>query len=189
VRAAIRLCQGALVCGLGAALASPASADFQSSEYSYPGGGCSGAIDPVTLVLYGANADRARARSLLQRETGWGGDTNTDQYARSHGHCTPMDGESYTTPAPTNRSHVRYNQTHHRDTKGRLETVGTPHEEDIEFCGHSVVSFISARNEITFAMNPPFGYSYQYWGNTAAMRQCDGRVASSDGYVVWINIG
>jgi hypothetical protein len=84
----------------------------------------------VTLVLYGVNADRARARSLVERETGWGGDASADQYARSHGFCTPMDGESYSGCGACNRLHVRYNQTHHRDAVGRLETVGTPHDED-----------------------------------------------------------
>jgi hypothetical protein len=52
-----------------------------------------------------------------------------------------------------------------------------------------VTSFISARNAILNAMNPPYGYSYQYWGNSAALRQCDGRIASSDGYALWVNIG
>jgi hypothetical protein len=186
-----RVWVGLLIVGGGFVVAPTGGAHFSSSEYSYPSSSCSGAVDPVTLVLYGDNANDDRAQSLVQRETGWGGDQdNAGQYAGSHGLCTPMDGQSFDNCAVCNRKHVRYNQTHHRDGLGRLETVGTPHEERITTCGHVTFSYLSARNAILFAMDPPFtDNTVHYDGNTAALRQCDGSYASSDGYSQWINIG
>jgi hypothetical protein len=171
----------------------PAFAHFDTTNYSCPGGGsgCHGAIDPVSLVLYGPDAWYTRARRILEDETGWYGDDSANQAIGSHGICDPMDGESKTDCDVCSRNHVRLNKTYHRDLKNRWETLGTPHDEDFVLScpGHAVVSFNSARNRILNAMNPPYAYSYQYWGNTAVLRQCDGRGASSDGYVVWINIG
>jgi len=99
-----------------------------------------------------------------------------------------MDSESWDWPTG-DRRHVRYNQTYHRDGLGRLETVATPHKEELWGCGHVVVSFISARNNVLNAMNPPYGYVYHFDGNDAALRQCNGSYVASDGYSVWINIG
>lgn len=181
---------GAVALGLlavGMAIATPASGHFSSTEYSYPSS-CSGAIDPVSLVLYGPNATGARSQALVQRETGWGGDDSTDQYTGSHGYCLSMGRESYDNCALCNRKHVRFNQTYHADTLGRLTTVATPHEERVTTCGHVTFSYISARNAIAFAMNPPFSFVYHYDGNDAALRQCNGSTVASDGYSIWVNI-
>jgi hypothetical protein len=102
-----------------------------------------------------------------------------------------MDGESYSACDACSRDHVRLNETYHRDDLGRYETVGTPHREVVDLAcpGHRTTSFIVARNQILYAMNPPNATSYQYWGNTAVMTQCNGSGVSSDGYVLWVNIG
>lgn len=168
-----------------------ARADFASSEYSLTSAECGGGtrVDPVTLVLYGYTAYYGQARAVVESKTGWAGDSDSSQYARSHMHCTRMDGESYSCGGLCERNHVRYNQTHHRDTKGRYETVGTPHYEIVRACGHVVTSFVYARNYIVGRMSPPYATSYQVWGNTRNMYQCDGYPVSSDGHVAWVNIG
>ena len=100
--------------------ASSARADFNSSYYSHESDPCTSIhIDPISLVLYGPNAYESRARYVLGATLGWSSDSSTGQYASSHGFCTRMDGESYSGCGICSRMHVRYNQTHHRDTKGR----------------------------------------------------------------------
>jgi hypothetical protein len=100
-----------------------------------------------------------------------------------------MDGESYSACDFCNRDHVRLNQTYHKDDLGRYETVGTPHREVLACPGHATRSFIAARNALLSAMNPPYGATYQHWGNNAVRYQCDGSGVASDGYVLWVNIG
>lgn len=107
-----------------------------------------------------------------------------------------MNGESYSACDTCNRDHERYNQTHHPDTLGRYETVGTPHHDRVTWpgCGlipqHVGENYNGVRNNVLSAMrNRGFAYSWQYWGNTQPQRQCDGSYSSSDGWVGWSNIG
>jgi hypothetical protein len=171
---------------LGAADA--ARADFSSGEYSHAGGGCASRVDPITLVIYGYTAYYEQARAVVESKTGWSGDNSASQYGTSHGFCTPMDGESYSRSGLYERQHLRYNQTHHRDLKNRYETVGTPHYEIVRSCGHVTTTYVYTRNWIVGRMSPPYATSYQYWGNTQNMYQCDGYPVSSDGQVAWVNI-
>jgi hypothetical protein len=89
-----------------------------------------------------------------------------------------MDGESYDACDICDRNHVRLNQTHHKDTLGRYETVGTPHFDQTVWCGavrkHRAQSYLYTRNYIAGGMSYWYGVSYQNWGNTQPMRQCDG---------------
>jgi hypothetical protein len=121
------------------------------------------------------------------------GDDGASQCGVSHGFCTPMDGESYDACDICDRNHVRLNQTHHKDTLGRYETVGTPHFDQTVWCGavrkHRAQSYLYTRNYIAGGMSYWYGVSYQNWGNTQPMRQCDGSYTSSDGQVAWVNIG
>lgn len=152
--------------------------------------GCTNHVDPIGLVWYGVNASDTRARSLVQSEMGWGGDSGSGgQYAISHGYCTVMDGQSYSACGTCDRNHVRFNQTHHNDTLGRREVVGTPHHEIWYPCGHSVDSYNNAKYLIIGQMSYYWGVSYQYWGNTETELQCAGYRVGGDGQVGWINIG
>lgn len=174
--------------------ASSASADFNSGSYSHSSGACNSSVDPISLVLYGPGAyyslARAKMESVLNVYRGpWSGDDSASQYANSHGFCTPMDGESYDSCDFCNRNHVRLNQTHHKDLKGRYETVGTPHYDQLVSCGHRAQSYVYTRGYIVGGMSYRYGVSYQTWGNTQPQRQCDGSYVASDGQVAWVNIG
>lgn len=183
------------ICALGVATA---SADFSSGSYSHSSGACNSSVDPISLVLYGPGAyyslARAKMESALNANRGpWSGNDGASQYANSHGYCTPMDGESYDSCGLCNRNHVRLNQTHHRDTLGRYETVGTPHYDQVVLCGglpkHRAQSYVYTRNYIVGGMSYWYGVSYQNWGNTQAQWQCDGSWVANDGNVAWVNIG
>ena len=173
--------------------AGAARADFDSGHYSHSGSGCSSGVDPITLVFYGASADQSHARSVLQERMGWSGDRRATQYATSHGECTRMDGESYSGCGICVRHHVRLNETQHQDAEGRSATVGTPHYDELAFCGvlprHVASSFNYTRNLVAGRMSTWYGVSWQYWGNTQVMYQCDGRGVAADGTVAWVNLG
>lgn len=173
--------------------ASPAPAAFDSGRYSHSSSSCNSSVDPITLVLFGYTAYESHARSVLQSRMGWSGDASTSQYANSSGFCTPMDGESYSACDTCERNHVRLNQTHEKDTKGRYETVGTPHYDDLKWCGatpkHTTTTYVYTRNLIMGQMASWYGTSYHYWGNTQVQYQCDGSGVASDGQVGWIDIG
>ena len=102
-----------------------------------------------------------------------------------------MDAESQNGPDISSRSHLRYNQVHHRDTLGRWETVGTPHYDLRVYCGHRAQDFNYVKYYIAGAMYDAgyTGVSYQFWGNTQLLWQCDSTAASSDGQVAWVYIG
>lgn len=145
---------------------------------------------PGCLLLAGPRQDGAGVERLPRAVTG---DDGASQCGVSHGFCTPMDGESYDACDICDRNHVRLNQTHHKDTLGRYETVGTPHFDQTVWCGavrkHRAQSYLYTRNYIAGGMSYWYGVSYQNWGNTQPMRQCDGSYTSSDGQVAWVNIG
>lgn len=187
----------ALVCGTSL-MAAPARADFSSGRYSHVGDcGSTRAIDPISLVLYGPTATDTNARPRLeiamsaQRDPDWFGQSpasGAPQYASSHEFCTLMEADSMN--GSGNRSHLRYNQVHHRDTKGRWETVATPHYDLNTWCGHIARDFNYVKYYIAGAMSEyGYGVSYQFWGNTKSLQQCDGTIDSSDGQVAWINVG
>lgn len=116
-----RLTVAVVALGLIATLPQTASADFSSGSYSHSSGACNSSVDPISLVLYGYGAFYSAARARLQARLGWSGDDSATQYANSHGYCTNMDGESYSGCDYCSRMHVRYNQTHHKDTLNRYE--------------------------------------------------------------------
>jgi hypothetical protein len=195
---------GVMVC---IALAIPAQADFSSSHYSFNSSNCSTRVDPIGVVFYGYGAyagsygHSRRTFDLLNGMPGWGDTSGGDQWASSHGVCTKMESEIATGCGSCTRYHIRLNQTHHQDTKGRFETVGTPHYEIKRDCGHAVPpdnpstsnpdsGFDLGRGHVKADYLRSYGSAKlgdtQNWGNTATMRQCDGRYAGSSGRVYWL---
>lgn len=182
--------------GLAALVLAPqAYGDFSSGSFSNSSSACNNHIDPITHVIYGYNAQYPTARSRLEGSMNWYGDNSASQYAISHGFCTPMDGESYSSCDTCNRYHERLNQTHHQDAVGRYETVGTPHRDLVVWpgCGalpkHVARDFSGARNLVMQGMyNYGWSYSWQWWGNTEPQGQCDGSQVAADGWVGWTNI-
>jgi hypothetical protein len=100
-----------------------------------------------------------------------------------------MEAQSYSACSICTRHHIRYNQTHHVDTKGRYETVGTPHHEISTLCGHAVDTYTGARGVIIRAMSSVYSYSWVWRGNAEGRLQCNGQLPHNDGWVAWINIG
>jgi hypothetical protein len=173
-----------------------AQSAFDSSVWSYKTSGCASGgipIDPISLVEYGYGAYYSQARARLEARTGFVGDNNAaGQWASSLGFCTTMNGQSFTALATCSgcvRYHLRYNQTHEKDTLGRYETVGTPHFEQWRGCGHVVTTFTGGRDYIVNQMSAWYSYSWQWWGNTSPRGQCDGTAVGSDGYTAWVNVG
>ncbi|MDQ3822457.1 MAG: hypothetical protein M3321_04360 [Actinomycetota bacterium] len=191
----------ALLAILAAALAvaSPASADFNSGLYSHDDGGCASRVDPITAVFY-VYGTADRSLNHVRNHTGWtDGGLGGGQYFASHGVCGPTYGEK----RGSGGWHIRARKTYDDDVNYGTSTVGTPHHEDIVWCGHAVdkggvetqgglpSGFDQGRQAIVNAFyGAPDHYfgGYQYWGNTQEMRQCDGDPAGSNGNVVWFTI-
>jgi hypothetical protein len=68
-------------------------------------------------------------------------------------------------------------------------TRGDAHHDLLVHCGHATDTYDGTRYELRTALSDAgHGWRSEYWGNTALMRQCDGRYTSSDGYVVWLRV-
>jgi hypothetical protein len=102
-----------------------------------------------------------------------------------------MDGESQNGSDLSSRTHLRYNQNHHRNADGRWYTASTPHDDLRVYCGHRAESFNWAKYYIVGGMYD-YGFrevTYSYFGNTRLLWQCDGTADRSDGQIAWIRIG
>lgn len=187
-----------------------ASADFSSSDFSHMGNTCTNRVDPITIVFIGDNAYAEthgfshRAFDLINGmndpQHDWRGVSASNQYASSHGDCTPMERQSASGDnAP--RYHVRLNQTKHQDLNGHYEAVGTPHYEVDTACGHAVPpdsqtsgngsGFVLGRGHLKNDWLDAYGsgklFRTDNWGNTEPQRQCNGwYAANADGIVYWL---
>jgi hypothetical protein len=181
-----------------------AGAHYQMSQYSWRDG-CNGdsdatRVDPVGIIFYGQTATDTNTRSRVEVSMSWARDPNwsgrtppsyTPQWMESHGFCTRMDGESQNGSDLSSRTHLRYNQNHHRNADGRWYTASTPHYDLRVYCGHRAESFNWAKYYIVGGMYD-YGFrevTYSYFGNTRLLWQCDGTADRSDGQVAWIRIG
>lgn len=202
----------ATVAIVGLVAPAPGHADFSTSDYSHAGSGCNNRVDPVTLVFIGVRKYSDThghswktfdwINGMPDPQHDWKGVPGGTQYASSHSVCTPMERQSATADGGT-RYHIRLNQTHHQDTQGRWETVGTPHYE-IEApngCGHVVPpdsytsgngsGFVLGRGHVKNDWLSVFGsdelFRTDNWGNTEPQRQCNGwYAANADGIVYWL---
>jgi hypothetical protein len=173
-------------------------AHFSSGLYSHRRGDCASRVDPIGAVFYGpadgtTGGNLGNAASHAEAHTGWSiVSLGSGQWFATHGYCGYWDGElasggTWTTP----RHHMRLRRTYHADPGLGFTTVGTPHYETIENCGHvvrrtlnGVSGFDIARRRLHEAMAAGDHASfYQYWGNTQPFVQCNGDIASSNGNV------
>jgi hypothetical protein len=188
--------------------ASSATAHFQTREYAF-GKGCDTVKDPITILFFGTEANSANAAGTTAYLSGWNNYGGSTQYFSSHGVCTQMDTQLANDKVDQSRFHIRFNQTYHRyGPQNRYATVGTPHHEDFVVfggCGfpgnHAVdkgtkknptkdgSGFDQGRRKITNIFRPLFPVHGIYWGNTRAIKQCDGDYAGSNGHVEAIRIG
>jgi hypothetical protein len=172
-------------------------AHFSSGLYSHRRGDCSSRVDPIGAVFYGpadgtTGGNLASAVNHAESHTGWKiVSFGSGQWFATHGYCGYWDGELASGVAWTTRHHMRLRRTYHADPGLGFTTVGTPHFETIESCGHvvrrtlnGVSGFDIARGRLHEAMVAGKHTSfYQYWGNTQPFVQCNGDVANSNGNV------
>ncbi len=187
---------------LGAGLLVPglAQAHFQSGLYSHTGSACSSRTDPVTVVFY-YKATALISNNHIRTHTGWGGGSGGGQYFASYGVCgaTTRHAES----GSRTRFHIRMRKTYHEDGTWGITTIGTPHHEDLTYCGHAVdkggvdkgeglwSGFDQGRSRIYNALYGKSGHAFAgsvNWGNTQEFRQCDGDYAGSHGQVYWFRM-
>ena len=188
----------AIAAFLAAAIAvAEAGAHFSSGLYSHRRGDCSSRVDPVGAVFYGpadgtTGGNLGSAVNHTEAHTDWKiVSLGSGQWFATHGYCGYWDGEVASRGAWATRHHMRLRRTYHADPNLGFTTVGTPHYETIETCGHvvrktvnGVSGFDIARRRLHEAMAAGDHASfYQYWGNTQPFVQCNGDIASSNGNV------
>jgi hypothetical protein len=195
-----------------------ADAHFTQPKYSYKTSGCQGPTDPVSLVYYGDAARSVRTVMDIKKHLGWTPRNASGQYIRDHGDCRGMYTDPADGPNDKTRYHVRIWGMQSKDTKGRWETVGTPHHEDWianspgnPGCGlgkHAVdkgavdtddpdddtspegSGFDQGRRKIRQKVNTrQHDIKFVDFRNTQSFIQCDGDPAGSNGNVLWVSMG
>jgi hypothetical protein len=168
--------------------------------YSYRDPNCTIPADPITVVFY-YNATIPNMHTHAHHHGGWSYHDGDTQYFFDH-YCGLHDGQDASNPGwdPLGRYHMRY--WWWTDPYWGTYTLATPHHEDLVWCGHAVDSnwdewpggFVRARQDIAknwHRYNNGGSHYFagsQYWGNTAAMWQCDGQPAWSDGNVDFVRV-
>ena len=188
---------------LAAAIAAAeAWAHFSSGLYSHRRGDCSSRVDPVGAVFYGpadgtTGGNLGSAVNHTEAHTGWKiVSLGSGQWFATHGYCGYWDGELASGGAWTTRHHMRLRRTYHADPNLGFTTVGTPHYETIESCGHVVRKTINGMSGFDIARRRLYeGLAagnhtsfYRSWGNTQPFVQCNGAIASSNGNVRFIYV-
>lgn len=187
---------------VAATVVAEARAHFSSGLYSHRRGDCSSRVDPIGAVFYGpadgaTGGNLASAVNHAEAHTGWSiVSLGSGQWFATHGYCGYWDGELASGGAWTTRHHMRLRRTYHADPGLEFTTVGTPHYETIESCGHvvrrtlnGVSGFDIARRRLHEAMAAGNHTSFsQYWGNTQPFVQCNGDIASSNGSVRFLYV-
>jgi len=175
-------------------------AHFQTYPYSLSGCPATGGnwVDPVTVVFYGyGTADRSL--NHVRNHLGWNDESGTSQSFSSHNACGVMYGQKASGCFLCDRYHIRVRKTHDGDAVYGTTSVGAPHHEDFVWTclppSHAVdkggagtglaSGFDQGRQAVYQAFAGPHGGFFQYWGNTAKKKQCDGDYAGSNGNVFW----
>lgn len=194
--------------GVAAAVAlalSPAvaHAHFSSSSYTY--NNCDAGrrlVDPINFVFYGARANSTLSAHHIEHHAFWDNTSGSFQAFFTEGNCRGMATQRASSGNASSRFHIRLFPTDHPDRKGRLETVGDAHHEDLVWnsnkgypChavdknGRQGSGFDQGRSKLVnqFRGKHTFG-DYAAWGNTRNFKQCDGDYAGSDGNVAWFLI-
>jgi hypothetical protein len=184
---------------LGAALAGPASAHFDSSSrYTYRTcpATVESRVDPVNVVFHGWGT-WGRAASQIESHAGWTSTSGSSQSFADHGGCYEMHAQRAS--GEGTRYHVRVRGQHPDTSLGWTATGDAHHEDLVVFpvpCGHAVDSngpegsgFDQGREELRLRLESAGHPTYRvWWGNTRSFKQCDGDYASSDGWVVFVAV-
>jgi hypothetical protein len=183
------------------ALAAPAFAHFDTSgkyTHSTCPGSSSNRVDPINVVFYGWGT-WDRALSQIQSHAGWADSGGSTQYFVDHGNCAVMHGQRASAGILSSRFHIRVRGQHSDPSLGWTATGDAHHEDFVVFpvpCGHAVDSngpsgsgFDQGRNrlESNFASAGHTTFD-SFWGNSQNMKQCDGDLAHSDGWLAFIRL-
>jgi hypothetical protein len=170
-----------------ASFSASASAHFDVGRYTHST--CSsGWVDPINVVFYGYFATPQQSEKAMEKYGGWYNQSGTTQVFWTHDICRPMYGQRASGSACCNRDHTRFFQNDGLDTKGRYETVADFHHDILTTCGHKNANPYGSDDGLAMANEILYGHlaeSWQYWGNAARIRQCDGTYSGGTGYVMW----
>lgn len=187
---------------LASALSATAHAQGQTWQYSYSSNSCSDTSisDPITLVFVGARYNSTLDVHFRDHLPLWTSTSTTvDQYAPDVDLvCKGMtwhrsDGGNLA----TSRYHTRFLEFGYANAEPDPYSNGwhlhlTPHRERIVLLclppGHAV--YPDGFNEAKVLVHNTFTPSHSVikwaeWGNTRAMRQCNGDQPRSDGYTIY----
>jgi hypothetical protein len=165
-------------------------------KYTY-GEGCDGFIDPVGILFYGRDASATRSAEISEAvyEGMEMGDDDSQHFV-THGNCMSTQRSVDDGCFTCNRTHMRIggirspSGRYARDRKGRIYSVGTPHTDEVRFCGalpHHVNpenGFRDARRRFVEGFrNAGYTVTHQRIKNTRRRQQCDGSYAQGDGLI------
>jgi len=183
--------------------------DYTSSHirgYSYNDSLCRKAVDPISVVFY-RNASASNVNTHANHHNGWGSSgLSSAQYFYDHGCKRPTGDIASAGPFDPWRYHMRHFQS--RDAARGTYSLATPHRETLVRCTdgstkHAVDpttdtdpgGFVRAKWYIADTWHywndapaPHFWQGSEYWGNTAALWQCNGQAVWNDGWVDFIEI-
>lgn len=173
---------------------SPATAHFTTGSYTHSGcpATSSNRVDPINFVFWDWGTI-GRAENSIDYHAGWTNGSGSNQTFLDHGNCYNMAAQHASGCGTCSRYHIRLHPIHFDDVL-RWTTVGDAHHEDwVWYCGHAVdkngpegSGFDQGRKQLRVKLqNGGHDWWSEWWGNTQPFKQCDGDVASSDGYTVF----
>jgi len=186
-----------------AAFAASASSGVNLDSWPYTHTACPGnssnRADPVNFALYD-HGTIGRITNQVSYHAHWsdtGGSTQSFG-ERSTGSCFHMDAQAASGNVWNSRYHIRFHHLTKQDPSYFDVTVGDAHHEDFVWTcpGHAVdqdgpqgSGFDQGRRNLRQNMEAGGHYWWStWWGNTQQFTQCDGGVANSDGYTVFVQI-
>lgn len=182
------LVAASLVLGAGV---SPVLGRFENWDvYTYANSNCTGIKDPLNFFYEENLGHVADALAVTQgAPLNWGYSNGSDQWMFNGGQ-SPGDQcarETYQRASAilSPRYHTRLEQGSYVDQYVQLSTASPMHHDSLNLtCGDYADSFNSARDHArSLFVNAGYALIRTYVGNTMAIRQCDGTMTASDGYV------
>lgn len=172
----------ALACFALAAPMPVSADDYGFREYTYGASSCSGRKDPLNFYYLREVGKIGNAVNATRYRLGWSYDSITsDQwfYTSTISLCSKQDYNRAENPfSPRNHTRLKGNYTSY------YVTASPMHHDVLTSCGDVASTFDGTRDFAADQYTYSAGYLTirHYTGNTAAIRQCDGRYTASDGY-------
>jgi hypothetical protein len=166
---------------------SVAADDFGFREYTFGSSACRTIRDPLNLYFGAGLGTLAAASAALETVVGLDvAPAGADQWFWDVGLCQRQDRQRADAAAAPRRTHSRLNQGRRVDPQFDRVTAAPIHVDVWTWCGDVAESFDAARDRAAQRIQSTPGWFavYSWTGNTAAVRQCDGRYTASDGHYV-----